>query len=173
MNYKIEAIDFLLNEECILQRFYPLIQYKKLLMQNFLNNGYLSKEACLSLSDDVLIQMGLPDVDMANLFCSFLCMYDVKTSKMKEIVKVCKNEEEKILFQQLYLLPGVKAVRARLYASANYTDLFKIAVASPQQIISDTEKVITQNGLNIKVPLLKEVRTHIAVARMLTEYKLN
>ena len=110
---------------------------------------------------------------MVHLFRSFLCMYDVKTSKMKEIVKVCENEEEKILFQQLYLLPGVKAVRARLYASANYTDLFKIAAASPQQIISDTEKVITQNRLNIKVPLFKEVRTHIAVAKMLTEYKFN
>lgn len=137
-------------------------------LQNYLMNRFLYR---LSKTEYVLIQMGLPDADMVHLFRSFLCMYDVKTSKMKEIVKVCENEEEKILFQQLYLLPGVKAVRARLYASANYTDLFKIAAASPQQIISDTEKVITQNRLNIKVPLLKEVRTHIAVAKMLTEYK--
>lgn len=173
MNYKIEAIDILLNEECILQRFYPLVQYKRILIQNFLNNGYLSKEDCLALSDETLIQMGLPGADMVSLFRFFLNMYDVKENKMREIEKVAENEEERILFQQLYLLPGVKAVRARLYASAGYTDLFKIAVASHQQIIADTERVIMQNRLNLKVPLLKEVRTHIAVAKVLTEYKIN
>lgn len=173
MNYKIEAIDILLNEECILQRFYPLVQYKRILILNFLNNGYLSKEDCLALSDETLIHMGLPGADMVSLFRSFLNMYDVKENKMREIEKVAENEEERILFQQLYLLPGVKAVRARLYASAGYTDLFKIAVASFQQIIADTERVIMQNRLNLKVPLLKEVRTHIAVAKVLTEYKIN
>ncbi len=173
MDYKIEALNILLNEECLLQRYYPLIQYKNILLQNFFNNGFFSKADCLSLSDEALIQMGLPDADMVQLFRLFLNMYDVKSSKMKEIKKVIENEEEKILFQQLYLLPGVRAVRARLYASAGYTDLFEIAAASPEQIISDTTRVIIQNKLDIKVPLLKEVRTHIAVAKVLTEYKID
>lgn len=99
-------------------------------------------------------------------------MYDVKTSKLKEIDKVSENEEEKKVFQELYQLPGVKAVRARLYASAGYSDLFKIAESSPEQIISDTEKVIIYNKSELKAPLLKEVRTHIVVAKVLTVYKI-
>lgn len=169
MNYKIEAIDILLNEDCILQRYYPLIPYKTMLLHNLLKNRYLTKEECLTLQDEVLIQMGLPDGDMVQLFRLFLNMYDVKPGKLKEIDKVSENEEEKKVFQELYQLPGVKAVRARLYASAGYLDLIKIAVASPEQIISDTEKVILQNKLDLKVPLLKEVKTHIAVAKALTQ----
>lgn len=173
MDYKIEAIDILLNEECILQRYYPLIQLKNILIHNLLNNGCFSKSDCSLLSDEVLIQMGLADVEMVRLFRLFLNMYDVKPSKMKEIEKVSENEEEKGIFRELYLLPGVKAVRARLYASAGYTDLFKIAGTSSETIISDTTRVIMQNELDLKVPLLKEVRTHIAVAKVLTEYKIN
>lgn len=108
---------------------------------------------------------------MGQLFRLFLNMYDVKPGKLKEIEKVSENEEEKKSFRELYQLPGVKAVRARLYASAGYSDLISIAAASPEQIISDTEKVILQNKPDLKVPLLKEVKTHIAVAKAFTIYK--
>ena len=173
MNYKIEAIDILLKEDCILQRYYPLIPYKTMLLHNILKNRYLSKEECLTLQDEVLIQMGLPDADMVQLFRLFLNMYDVKPSKLKEIQKVSENEEEKNVFQELYQLPGVKAVRVRLYASAGYSNLIKIAESSPEQIISDIARVIIHNKLELKVPLLKEARTHIAVAKALTVYKIN
>lgn len=171
MNYKTEAIDILLNEDCILQRYYPLIPYKSTLLQNLLKNGCFTKEECLAIPDEALIQMGLPDGGMVQLFRLFLNMYDVKPGKLQEIGKVSENEEEKKSFRELYQLPGVKAVRARLYASAGYSDLISIAAASPEQIISDTEKVILQNKPDVKVPLLKEVKTHIAVAKAFTIYK--
>lgn len=81
-----------------------------MLLQNLLKRGCLSKEECLELSDEVLIQMGLTTVEMALLFHLFLNMYDVKPGKLKEIEKVSENEVEKKFFRELYQLPEVKAV---------------------------------------------------------------
>ena len=92
MDYKIEAIDILLNETCILQRYYPLIQYKKRLIKNLRKNQYFTKRECLNLPDETLIKMGLPGSESANLFRSFLTMYDIKESKLKEISRVVINE---------------------------------------------------------------------------------
>ena len=47
--------------------------------------------------------------------------------------------------------------------SAGYTDLEKIAAASPEEMISDTARVIAQNKSDVKAPLLKEVKTHIGM----------
>ncbi len=171
MNYKIEAIDVLINDDCILNRYYALIPYKATLISNLQRSGIVSKEECLSLADDFLLQMGLPDVDMVNLFRSFLVMYDVKPQKLREIEKVSSCEEEIKSFHELYLLPGVKEIRARLYYEAGYKFLADIAAVLPEQIIYDTGEVIKQKNLDLKVPLLKEVKTHIAVAKAYTYYQ--
>lgn len=170
MDYKIEAMDILLNEDCILQRYFPLIQYKKILIKNLIRNHCFSKSDCMGLSDEFLIEMGLPDYEAAGLFRNFMVMYDVKDSKFKDIKEIAANGSEADSFRELYLLPGVKAVRAKLYYDADYKSLDKIASAFPEQIICDTSKVILQNGLKLKAPLPKEVRTHIAVAKALTIY---
>ena len=44
-----------------------------------------------------------------------------------------------------------------------------IAQSSVQEIIAKTEHVIKTEHLDLKVPLMKEVRTHIAVARAFTD----
>lgn len=44
-----------------------------------------------------------------------------------------------------------------------------IASASPQEIIAKTENIIRKENLSLKVPLMKEVKTHIAVARAFTD----
>jgi len=170
VNYQIQALDILLNEDCLLQRYFPLIQYKEILMKNFVKNHTFSKTECLELPDEILIEMGLPNEEMVRLFQRFLVMYDVKDSKLKEIEEIAANEAEADSFRELYLLPGVKAVRAKLYYDANYKSLSQIASAFPEQIIHDTSRVILQKGLKLKAPLPKEVRTHIAVAKALTIY---
>ena len=160
MNYKIEAIDVLLNEDCILQRYFPLIQYKEMLIENLMNNHYFSKAEC----------MELPNHELVKLFRNFMVMYDVKDSKFKDIKDIVTNEAEADSFRELYLLPGVKGVRAKLYYDANYKCMSTIASANTEQIIRDTSKVILQKGLKWKAPLPKEVRTHIAVAKAFTIY---
>lgn len=44
-----------------------------------------------------------------------------------------------------------------------------IAVLTPQEIIAKTESIIRQENLGLKAPLLKKVKTHIAVARAFTD----
>ena len=82
------------------------------------------------------------------------------------------SKEEYDAIKELYLLPGVKSTRARLYYDSGFRNLNKIATAQPEQIIQKTSELIVRNGLNLKVPLLKEVKTHIAVAKAFTEYSV-
>lgn len=56
-----------------------------------------------------------------------------------------------------------------LYYKAGYCTLVDIANASPESIITKTENVISEGNLDLKVPLLREVKTHIAVARAFTD----
>lgn len=75
----------------------------------------------------------------------------------------------KVRLRELYQLPGVKSTRATLYFKAGFRSLADIAVSTPQEIIAKTESVIRQENLGLKAPLLKEVKTHIAVARAFTD----
>jgi len=87
---------------------------------------------------------------------------------LREIPAVCKTDEEIQSFRELYQLPGVKSTRATLYFKAGFPRLADIASSSPEEIIAKTENVIRNENLSLKVPLLKEVKTHIAVAKAFT-----
>lgn len=47
-DYKIRAIKVLLNEDCILARYYPLIPYKDLLVENLSKMGCYTKSDCVN-----------------------------------------------------------------------------------------------------------------------------
>ncbi len=169
-DYKVEAMDILLNEDCVLQRYIPLIPYKYDIIKNLKKLGCHTKSDCMKLSDQSLVSIGLTDMEMVILFRNFLTLYDVKPAKLKEINSICKTPEETQAFQELYQLPGVKSTRAILYYKAGLRSLEMIAQSSVQEIIAKTEYVIKTEHLDLKVPLMKEVRTHIAVARAFTDY---
>lgn len=170
MDYRVEAFTILMNDDCLLQRYYPLIPYKGVLIENLKKINCSSKSECTALSNETMIAIGLPNPELVNLFRRFLVLYDVKGSKFKEIDTIAASEEEAAALRELYLLPGVKSVRAKLYYDSGYGTLRKIASALPEQIILDTSGLIQRKGLRIKAPLPKEVRTHIAVAKALTEF---
>ncbi len=170
MNYRIEAFEVLLNEDCILKRYYPLIPYKYGLIASLGEMGCHTKEECMQFSDEAFSQTGLPNQEMFCLFKRFLSLYDVKESKYKDIDKTLLTEREVDIYRKLYQLPGVKSIRAKLYYDAGYDSLEKIATASVHRIITDISDVISMQKLNLTVPLVKEVKTHIAVAKALTEY---
>lgn len=168
-DYKIEAIKVLLNEDCILTRYYPLIPYKDLLVENLKKMGCVTKSDCMKLTDESLSNAGLADIEMVHLFNAFLVLYDINPTKLKEITAVCKKDEETQAFRELYHLPGVKSTRAMLYFKAGFRSLVDIALSTPQEIIAKTEDIISKEDLSLKVPLLKEVKTHIAVAKAFTD----
>jgi len=168
-DYKIEAIKVLLNEDCILTKYYPLILYKDILVDNLYKMRCYTKSDCMELSDESLLEAGLADIGMVKLFKAFLTLYDINPTKLKEITAFCKESEEIQSFRELYHLPGVKSTRAMLYYKAGFHSLDDIANSSPQEIIAKTESIIREEKLSLKVPLMKEVKTHIAVARAFTD----
>ena len=105
---------------------------------------------------------------MINLFRRFLVMYDVNPQKFKDIDSLSLSVGEAKAYRELYQLPGIKATRAELYYKAGYTNLFEIASATAEEIIEKTSQVIAAESSNNKAPLLKEARTHVAVARAFT-----
>lgn len=70
-DYKIEAMKGLLNEDCILARYYPLIPYKEDLVDGLHNMGYRTKSDCMGLSDEALLEAGLVDIGMVQLLGHF------------------------------------------------------------------------------------------------------
>lgn len=170
MDYRIGALEILLNEDCLLQRYYPLIPYKRTLIENLRKIRCPSKSACTALSNETMLEIGLPNFELVNLFRRFLVMYDVRDSKFNDIGEIAANEAEAAAFRELYLLPGVKSIRAKLYYDSGYRSLNRIAASLPEQMIGDTLDLINRKELRIKAPLPKEARTHIAVAKVLTEF---
>lgn len=169
-DYQVEAINILLNEDCILKRFVPLIRYREKLVQGVQQLGCRTKSDCLRLSDDNLFLIGLPDTSMIQMFRRFLVMYDIDPKKLKEIERSNCTPEEAAVFRELYHLPGVKLTRARLYYLAGFRSLADVACVESDEVIRRTTVVIQQGGLSLKPPLPKEVRTHIAVAKAFTSY---
>ena len=169
MNYKIGAIEVLLNKSCILERYYPLIPFKEGLLRKFRNENILTKEDAFN-SIDILASVFKND-SLVRLFRRFLNMYEVRNSKLKELDKLNLTKEERKSFEELYLLPGVKETRARLYYLSSLKSLKDIANKTADEIIGLTQKAIVDNNLLCKPPLKKEVLTHIVVATVIKNWQ--
>ena len=169
INYRIEFIDILLREECILKRYYPLIPYKRQVIESLLKMGCMTKDECAILSDEKLMEAGLPNTDYVNLFRAFLSMYDYRGKGIKDIMRsedYCKEELDSLL--ELMLLPGVKEVRAKLYYSSGFKSINDFANSNVDTILNVVAETIESKKLSQKCPFPKEVRTQLAVARAFT-----
>ncbi len=167
-NYKIEALEYLLDKECLPEKYAPLIRFKDNLISQSQKMGYQTKNEIAELSDAELLHFGLEDEKTVNLLRRFLKLYDPRPQKFSEIEKLDLRAEEKLAFRELYHLPGVKETRASLYFHSGYESLAKIADADLKDILEKTALTISANKLSCIVPLPKEVRTHIAVAKAFT-----
>lgn len=165
-NYKIKALNYLLDEKCMPERFFPLIEYKKTIISGLAKLAITNKDEAVKLSDKQYKELGLKK-DVILLFRRFLCLYDVKQSKLKQINAIEDLKLAKACYE-LYYLPGVKLIRGSLYYYAGYRTLKDIALTNEEVLIDSCKKAIIKNKLNCIVPLEKEVRTHIAVSRAFT-----
>ena len=167
-DYNIEALRILLDKRCLSERYYPLLPYTDALLSGLPLLGCRKKSDAEKLSDEALAQIGMTAPETLRLFRRFLTIYDVNPQKFKEIPKLCSDEEEQAAFRELYCLPGVKYVRAALYYRSGYRSIAAFADTTVEEVLEKTARTIAENGLSCIVPLPKEVRTHIAVAKAFT-----
>ncbi len=170
-NYAVQGMEILLCKDCILQRFYPLIPYKQQVIQGLLRMEKCTSGACLDMTDEEWIQAGLPDAQTAALMRAFLHLYDYKGKGVRDIPDAeNKLEAECRAWMELMHLPGVKAIRAELYYRCGYRSLAEFAAADAENMRTHMEEEIARHGWNFSVPLPKELRTQIAVAKVFTQY---
>lgn len=164
-DYPIESLRILLNEDCLSGRFYPLISIREDLIIGLKSCGCVTKNDVSRLSDGELAGIMLHDEAKVKLFRRFLTIYDPNPQKFKEIPKLTSDPAEQAAFWELYHLPGVRYTRAYLYYHAGYKTLRDLADTAVEEVLSKTAMTISNENFMCIVPLPKEVRTHIAVAK--------
>lgn len=164
-NYAVEALELLLCKDCLTERYYPLIPYKDALIKGLLLLGCRTKNEAAMLSDDEFKELGLAAPELIGLLRRFFTIYDPKPQKFWEIPWVTDDPYRQSILRELFLLPGVKLIRADLYYRSGYRSLEDFAKAAPQEILEKTADTIREQDLPCSRPLPKEVRTHIAVAK--------
>ena len=167
-NYEVEAIPMLLNENCVVERYYPLIPYKEQLTKACKAMGCKRKSDCLGLEDEALLSAGLPDMELVGLFRRFLRLYDPDQKRLKEIDKLPKTPEEREALRDLAHLPGADSIRVQLYYGAGFRSVEGIAQARPEEIRKKTKQWVEENRLSWKIPQIKELRIQIAAAKAFT-----
>lgn len=168
-NYRIGALEYLLDKDCLPEKYYPLIPLKHNLILRSRGMGYQIKNDLEALSDAELASFGLSEGSLIGLFRRFLKLYDPNPQKFREIEKFDLSEKEKLAYRELYYLPGVRQTRASLYYLSGYKTLSDIADADPGDVLEKTALTISALRLSCIVPLPKEVRTHVAVAKAFTK----
>lgn len=164
-DYRIDALNILLEKDCLPEKYHPLIQYKNGLISGLQALHCKTKNDAAALTDADLATIGLKDPGCIALFRRFLTLYDPNPQKFREIKKVTTDPVLQQAYTELYYLPGVKQTRASLYYKAGYRSLRDFVNTTPEEVRVRTAHVISECGLSCIVPLPKEIRTHIAVAK--------
>lgn len=164
-DYNINAFEILLDESCLGERYYPLIPYKNILVTGLHALHCKTKNDAAALTDADFAEIGLTDAGCVQLFRRFLTLYDPNPQKFREIKKVTSDPVEQQVYTELYYLPGVKHTRASLYSKSGYRSLTDFIGTTPEEVRVRTSRTISEYGLPYIVPLPKEIRTHIAVAK--------
>ena len=71
-DYKIEAFGILLREDCLSERYSPLVGKREELISGLLRLGCRTKNDAAALPDGVLAEIGLESEEMIRLFRRFL-----------------------------------------------------------------------------------------------------
>ena len=167
-DYSIESLRILLNKDCLSERFFALTDLREELIAGLKGFGCVVKSDASRLSDAELAAVLRHDEAAVRLFRRFLTIYDPSPQKFKEIPALSSDPSEQQSYRELYLLPGVRYTRAHLYYRSGYKTLQSIAETTVEEVLSKTAMTISDGNLTCIVPLPKEVRTHIAVAKAFT-----
>lgn len=101
-NFKIEDMQFILNENTTLGRFYSLIPAKETLIERLLQNGIVLKsqyDEIYSSEIENLKEITSQEQEMLGLFHSLLHLHDFKNRSIKELKSMDSNVIETVLLQ--------------------------------------------------------------------------
>lgn len=162
-NYYMNDLIGSLKKDVVMERYYPLIDYKENLISLLSESGIIRRD---QISDAVIdhIRAKTGD-DIARLFARFIHIYDFNKSKLRDIKSYIGTDSYEIL-EGLVRLPGVRLLRAELYLRSGIT-LKTLAEKSTEEIRDMVSSYIQRENRPEIVPLPKEVNCHREVAKMI------
>lgn len=196
-NIKTVDLPILLNKDTTLARFYPLIPAKHALVDRLLGAGIVDAESMRAQTrlDDfefalvarlfklhAFIPRKLAEAtSVSRDFIDALISDGVKTSY--DYITLCADDSAADISRKygapegdarrlyglcdLMRLPGVKYIRADLYFDCGYKSLNDFANADAHKTRAAIAEYIVKHHIPKSVPLLKELSTQIAVAKVL------
>ena len=162
-NYYINDLINSLSKDVVMERYYPLINYKDELAKILSDAKVVRKnEVTDVVIDDISRTLG---EDISRMFTRFIHIYDFNKSKLKDIKNYIGSKEYDSL-EGLLRLPGVRLLRAELYFNSDVT-LYVLASKSTEEIRNMVCDYIKHNNRQEIVPQPKEVNCHREVAKMI------
>ncbi len=162
-NYFIDDLIAFLDRDVVMERYYPLIEYKRELT-DILNNAGAVRKDQVSAATIEDIRTALGD-DASALFARYIHIYDFNKSKLREIKDSIGTDRYNAL-AELMRLPGVRLLRAELYFNSGVT-LLTLAEKSVDEIRYMVGYYIKNANRVEIIPQPKEVNCHRAVAKMI------
>lgn len=162
-NYYMADLIGSLKRDVVMERYYPLINYKGELIA-ILNKADAIRKELVSdvIIEDIRMQLG---DDISGLFARFIHIYDFNKSKLREIKAYIGTKDYDAL-AGLLKLPGVRILRAELYLNSGVT-LEVLAEKSTEDIRNMVGNYIQRENRSEIIPQPKEVNCHREVAKML------
>ena len=162
-NYYVKDLISSLKKDVVMDRYYPLINYKEELT-SILNKYRIDRKDQISKTIIEDIKKTLGD-DISSIFVRYIHIYDFNKTKLNDIKDYVGTKEYDSL-AELLRLPGVRALRALLYYNSGVT-LKVLAKKSTEEIHDMVSKYIVRENRKEIIPQPKEVNCHREVAKMI------
>ena len=162
-NYLVSDLINSLRMDVVMERYYPLIDYKGVITIILNKAGVVRKN---EISENVIKEISMAlGKDISSTFSRFIHIYDFNKSKLKDIKDYVGTKEYDSL-AGLLRLPGVRLLRAELYYNSGVT-LNVLAEKSTEDIRNMVNDYIKRENRKEIPPQPKEVNCHREVAKMI------
>lgn len=162
-NYYVYDLISSLKRDIIMERYYPLIDFKEELIEIINRFGVVRKEEISQVViDEIEKELGK---NTSNIFTRYIHIYDFNKAKLRDIKEYTGKKEYDSL-SELLRLPGVRLLRAKLYYNSGVT-LKVLSKESTENIRAMIYDYIQRNNRTEIVPQPKEVNCHREVAKMI------
>ena len=162
-NYFVNDLINSLKKDVVMERYYPLIDFKEELITILNKTGVVRKnDVSETVIEDIKRELGK---NISSIFTRYIHIYDFNKSKLNDIKDYVGTKEYDGL-AGLLRLPGIRVLRALLYYNSGVT-LKMLATKSTEDIRSMVSDYIERENRQEIIPQPKEVNCHREVAKMI------